>query len=166
MTYMINRLGELKMMFHLSRRFFSIFLILSIPTSFQVLAEGDYKYHASVFAGATTYKTMTDSTLGVDLERRVSSDLGLVLIADFAMDNHAHQIVALGLVYHPIESVKLILAPGVEYRGSASDFLVRFGAGYDFHLPHHITIGPVIDADFVKGHATAWVYGLALGVGF
>lgn len=150
------------------RKFLKVSLLLVSISFFNCLhaEEGSHLYHASIFGGLTTVQKYSDATFGLDIERYLNPQFGISLIGDFAVNNHAHQIAALGFVYHFAPQAKFVLAPGAEFVGTRAKFLVRVGLGYDFKLSDKLTLGPVVNADFVKGYATAWVYGVALGMGF
>ena len=76
------------------------------------------------------------------------------------------------LFAHLTESLVLVAAPGVEaasheeggHEETATEFLMRFGAIYEFELDNW-AIGPQFHGDLVDGHWTL-VYGISFGIGF
>ena len=127
---------------------------------------GFHPFHVSLFAGATSIQKHTDATFGIDIERRLSRQFGIGPIGDFAVNHRAHQIAALGFFFHFNDRFKMVLAPGAEFTYAHTDFLFRSGFAYDGHITENFSIGPAVNADFVRGHAVAWVYGINLGFGF
>lgn len=129
-------------------------------------AEGHH-HHISLVGAATTHDGHTFGAVGADYEYRFSGAggyLGLGALVDQAFSEHPHTIVAVPLTIHPALGFKVLVAPGLETDGTATHYLTRVGAGYDFALPGHVTIGPSASFDIV-GSSVAWVYGVALGFG-
>lgn len=124
-----------------------------------------HDYHAAVFLGATSADSKTYATAGADLEKRISDSFGVGVIVDSLVESHGQTIAAAGLFYHPTDSLKLVLAPGVEYSHGTSQSVLRVGAGYDWHLDNGLSVGPVVNADMTDGH-TASVYGISTGFSF
>ena len=59
-----------------------------------------------------------------------------------------------------------ILGPGYEFTDKKDKFLVRIGAGYEFHLRGNWSIAPEFVFDYIENHTTVWMAGLALGYQF
>lgn len=148
---------------HLTR----LLLVLAPLLAPRIGAAEGHHHHLSLSGAATTHDGHTFGAVGADYEYRFSGAggyLGLGALVDQAFSEHPHTIVGVPLTIHPVAGFKVLVAPGVETDGSETHYLTRVGAGYDFSLPAHFTIGPSASFDIV-GTSVAWVYGLALGFG-
>ena len=81
-------------------------------------------------------------------------------------------------VAHPWHGLKFPAGPGFEHElkhhettegeavhHEATRKLLRLGAGYDFEVGKHMTIGPDFAFDLLKGEKV-FVYGITIGFGF
>jgi hypothetical protein len=137
--------------------------------------------HAGLFLGATTLDDETDFTLGLDYERLTGLAGGTIGYGVLLDNNFAEKnifIVGLPVFWHPWQGLKLLVAPGYEFKeGGGTDkttgkkkkakqkYLTRVGVGYDFHVDSY-SIGPIVSVDLIDGGDTGVVYGLAVGTGF
>ena len=140
-------------------------------------------YHGGLFTGFTTntkHKT-TDFTVGIDYEYRMMMTdyyMGIGFFVEGVFAEHKESLFGVPIFFHPIGGWKIYIAPGVifgdvpvesangtitEETKSESNFLMRFGTSYDFHLGM-FSISPGLALDLVKGQ-TSIVYGLTFGLG-
>ena len=117
----------------------------------------------------------TGVRIGIDYERRsldgwtkhLDERWGIGAMIDFDAKPVESVLVAAQLVYHPVESVGLVLAPGYSFNDEASDSLVlRLGSRYAFRLSEPFTISPEIFYDIMEGGRRKGVLAIALGYGF
>ncbi len=127
--------------------------------------------HVAVFAGATTvteHETHHYFTLGADYERFFMDGLlGAGALVDAAFTD-ADTVVVLGVPFfvHPVSSLKLFVAPGLEMVAGHNEFMVRGGLGYDIHVGNY-SVTPTASIDYIVNlDHTAYVYGIAVGRGF
>jgi hypothetical protein len=126
-----------------------------------------HRHHLAFFVGLTKEDHHDDEeTFGLDYEYRLgkSRRTGLGFLVDYAGGELETTVVAVPLFFHPVGGLKLMVAPGLEYHNSESEFLIRAGIGYDFHIGK-VSIGPSYAIDFVDSEEIE-VYGLAIGFGF
>lgn len=152
----------------------SIFLLLFVSMPFLAVegtADGNDGHHFNanhigLFSGATSNLDAkhTYFTVGGDYEHRLGHLFGVGLLADFVFASHLETILGGVLFFHPIGSLKFLLAPAVELTEGHSVFVARAGLGYDFHLGN-FSLTPTFNADLIKGHVSL-VYGMAFGLGF
>ncbi len=130
---------------------------------------GHHKHHAGLFLGATRAEGHSSFTVGADYERRLPvahERLGVGALIDAAIgDEPKHVIVAATLSLRPVEPLKLLAGPGVQFSHGHRDPLFRFGAAVDLPRIRSLTISPGVSVDFVGGHR-AMVFGVTLGKGF
>jgi hypothetical protein len=121
----------------------------------------------ALFMGATIEDEVTSFTLGLDYERRLSRQFGVGLILDSAFGAGRSFIAAAGFFWHPLRSVRLDVAPGLEVSGEEDDsfFVLRLGADYDFEVSERWSVAPNVNLDFVDGR-TVWVLGAELAYAF
>lgn len=144
-------------------------------------AAGDAAHHShvAVFGGATTNLTAdhTDPTLGIEYEYKPAAwhgKAGVGAFAELTFAEHTEKILGGGLVFHPMEGLRIFTGGGVmvaEHEDPVTNqletetkALLRLGGGWDFHLGR-LTLGPTVYYDVAKGHR-ALVYGVAVGTGF
>lgn len=170
----------------------SAILLMSFLTSYSQVTPEDNAteqeehinaYHAGIFTGFTTNNknNETSFTLGLDYEyRMLMTDyyLGLGLLIEGVFANNKESLIGIPIYFHPVGGLKIYIAPGFIFgvepiesatgetknnTKSVSNFLFRFGAGYDFHLGM-FSISPGVAIDIVRGQ-TSYVYGLTFGLG-
>ena len=140
--------------------------------------------HVAVFLGATTpfdqdKAGKTSFTVGADYERRFTPALGVMALADFALgDLKRTALFAAMFAGHPIDALRIALGPGFELveqdeiaeDGSTSTkhkafFVISTRATYEFHVGR-VSLTPAAGLDFIGETKTAFVYGVAVGIGF
>lgn len=139
-----------------------------------------HRNHAALFLGGATRldPAVSGFTIGADYERRLSRLWGIGVLVDVALGEVKREtVVGVPVFLHAWRGLVLWVAPGLERLGareeseateeeeSETDFLVRFGLGYELELKERFSISPQFNADISGGHWTL-VYGLAFGVGF
>jgi len=134
---------------------------------------GHHLNHAGLFLGVTRLEGHSSFTIGADYERtlpvareRVAIG-GLIDVATGREAKHEpkHVIVAGTLSFRPVEPLKLVVGPGVEFSHGKGEALFRAGASVDLLRAGPFTISPGVYFDFVGGH-TATVFGVTFGKGF
>ena len=117
----------------------------------------------------------TGARIGMDYERRspdgwtklLDENWGIGAMIDFDTKPVESVFVAVQFVYHPVESVGLVLAPGYSFIEDQSDsFILRLGSRYAFPLSEHFTISPEIFYDIGEGGYRKGILAIALGYGF
>jgi len=119
----------------------------------------------AVFAGTTFEERRDrDPALGIEYERRLSSDFGVGVLAERTFDEAKTWVFAVPFALHR-GAWKFYLAPGIEDsdRG-ASERLLRIGGEYAFEVGGR-EIAPQIDIDLVDGEQV-YVLGVTFGIGF
>lgn len=127
----------------------------------------DHRHHLAVSAGGTYHEkgSQNGGAYAIEYEYRLHELVGVGAVFDATSGIKDDPLVlAVTAIVHPVGGLKLIAGPGFEFKRK-EDFLVRVGVGWDFHLGEHLTLGPVVTADFVSWD-TNYNYGVALGWGF
>lgn len=139
-----------------------------------------HRHHFAVLAGAS-HNTMKDGgTIGADYEYRFHHRLGALASFEYVGGDFREDVYAFTAAWHPWKGLRLIAGPGFDrelkrkeeiahlaeaehhgkYRG-----LFRTGASWEFHWRDHVTFGPEIAVDILKGEKV-FVYGINVGWGF
>jgi hypothetical protein len=130
---------------------------------------GHHANHAGLFLGLTRAGGHSSFTIGADFERRLPiahERFAVGALVDAAVGPEPkHVIVAGTLSFRPVATVKLLIAPGVEFAQGHSEELFRAGAAIDIAHVGPLMVSPGLFFDFVGGH-TAIVFGLTFGAGF
>ena len=86
----------------------------------------------------------------------------------FGDQQKRHGILAIPISYFPTDSIRLFVAPGVEFSEpwDPDKAMARLGIGYEFELGHHWSLAPEAQVDFVAGGTNVYVLALTLGYGF
>jgi len=139
------------------------------PTSLSAQESGHHPNHAGLFLGVTRAEGHASFTIGADYERTLPvahERLAMGGLIDAATGREPkHVIVAGTLSFRPVESLKLLVGPGVQFSHGKSEALFRAGAAVDLPNVGAFTISPGAYVDFVGGH-TAIVFGVTFGKGF
>ena len=170
-------------------RFCSIPLVLTAVvalTGFASFAEegAPSEFHRHHFGGLLAGSHNTEKngfTAGGDYEFRFVRQFGVMATGEYVGGGFREDLFALTAVVHPWHGLKLQAGPGFEHElnrhevageaGSevlhheATRKLLRIGGGYDIEVGKHMTIGPDIAVDFLKGEKV-FVYGITIGLGF
>jgi hypothetical protein len=146
----------------------------SLPASdhpFVFESSGDFeRHHVGLFLGGATRfddrdEDETDLAIGIEYEFRLNQAFGVGgLIEGIPTSGVRDLVLATPVVWHPVDGLKLSLAPGIEFHDQDKDFMIRFAAGYDFRIGR-FTIGPDVSLDLTH-HSRTLVYGVFGGVGF
>lgn len=120
--------------------------------------------HAALFLGATLLEGSVYPTVGLDYERYLTPQVGLVGLAEIIVHDPLAQVVGAGVAYHPIAPVKIAALGGMEFSDGHSAFLVRGNLEYGIHVGA-LGIAPSVSVDYVDSHVV-YVFGLAVGLGF
>ena len=171
--------------------FVQIVLISSILfPNLSYASEGSNKVrnnHIATFMGTTynTHHKAGDFTLGLDYEFRPSafgSSLGFGMFGEFVWADHSEYLLGFPLYYHFDTGVKVLVAPGVmfsekEYEKlnintyervkelrSSTEFLIRIGLGYDFHI-NRASLSPTLSLDYIDSHVSI-ICGISCGIAF
>ena len=146
-----------------------------------------YNNHISTFMGTTynTHHKAGDFTLGLDYEFRPSafgSSLGFGMFGEFVWADHSEYLLGFPLYYHFDNGAKVLVAPGVvfsekEYEKlnintyervkelrNNTEFLIRFGLGYDFHI-NRASLSPTLSLDYIDSHLSV-ICGISCGIAF
>jgi hypothetical protein len=141
--------------------------------------ENHFHYnHFAVFAGASSLfeKNETHFTLGADYIRYFSpeSNFAAGVFAEAIFAHHTEWLFGALLYYGLTEHLWIRTGPGIEIlqedlecgcgTKTKTEFLVRLGAVYDFHLGK-FSISPSLDIDFLR-NSTTLVWGVNFGMGF
>lgn len=162
-----------------------IIICLIMLANISIIAGGGKNHHIALFGGATTnfHLEHTDVTIGLDYEYHASHRFGVGIIGDYVMADYAETLVLVGVFYHPVSSVKLIIGNGLAFTeetettdlhddhgdsnpeaGTTSHYVLRLGVGYDLHVDN-ISFGPSIAWDSINGHSSI-AYGVTVGMYF
>ncbi len=139
------------------------------PASLSAQEGGHHPNHAGLFLGVTRVEGHSSFTIGADYERTLPvahERLAIGGLIDVATGREPkHVIVAGTLSFRPVEPLKLLVGPGIEFSHGKSEALFRAGAAFDVLKAEALTISPGVYFDFVGGH-TATVFGVTFGKGF
>lgn len=120
--------------------------------------------HIAVFGGVTVHHGHSYPSIGLDYERYLSKQIGVVALGELINGDELQQVYGLGLAYHPISPLKLALIPAVEIAHGHSEFLMRLNSEYAFHIGHW-SVAPSVSLDYVA-EELVYVAGVAVGLGF
>jgi hypothetical protein len=124
-----------------------------------------HKHHAAVFLGNTKNdKGQNAFTVGADYEYRFHKYWGAGALIDYAAPNLDAIILAGGVFLHPVGDLRLLAAPGIDHHHGHTEFAIRIGAMYDFHVGIW-SISPTIHVDLLERKENL-VYGIGFGRGF
>jgi hypothetical protein len=68
--------------------------------------------------------------------------------------------------FHPHAGWRLFAGPGIEFTDKHDDWMLRFGAGYEFELSDHWTLAPEFVYDVIESGKRTYILALALGYAF
>jgi hypothetical protein len=113
-------------------------------------------HHLSLFLGSTYKHEESSFTVGGDYEYRANKLFGVGALLDYAGGPARDTIFGVPVFAHVTEQFKGLVAPGIEIHDGETEFLLRFGAMYDFEVGEY-TVAPALNFDFTKGHdAIVW----------
>ena len=120
--------------------------------------------HIALFGGVTVHHGHSYPSLGLDYERYLSKQVGIVALGELINGPELQQVYGLGLGYHPIAPLKIALIPAMEFAHGHSEFLLRLNSEYAFHVGHW-SVSPSVSVDYVA-EEFVYVAGVAIGLGF
>jgi len=105
--------------------------------------------------------------IGIDYGYRFSERWGAGGFIE-ALGDDVVRDVSLGLIanWHPAEGLALFAGPGFEFTEKDDEWLLRIGAGYDFHLQNGWVLGPKLTYDMISGGKRTTILALSLGKEF
>jgi len=142
------------------------------------------KHHIAIFDGMTTNfgHSTTGYSLGIDYEYLTSDRVGVGLIGEYVFAGEGELILGVPVFFHPTSNLKLGAAPIGMYveehhdyehydshEATSSDVAkewtmgARLNMAYSLHF-RKLSAGPSVSLDVTN--TTAFVYGLAVGLGF
>jgi hypothetical protein len=132
---------------------------------------GTSRHCIGLFLGNTHTDHDDGFTFGLDYEYRLTEQIGLAGVLDYATDVES-TVLGAGIFIHMFEDWRLLLAPGFENRHGHNEYLFRTGLYYDIPLGEvdafrgrELTVSPTFIVDFVDGHEDL-VFGLTIGFDF
>ncbi|MCA1587076.1 MAG: hypothetical protein LC791_20675 [Acidobacteria bacterium] len=139
------------------------------PASLSAQESGHHRNHAGLFLGVTRVEGHGSFTLGADYERTLPvghERLAIGGLLDVATGREPKHVILGGTFsVRPVDALKLMAGPGVEFSHGKRRALFRTGAAVDLPHPTLFTISPGVYVDFSGGH-TAVVFGVTFGRGF
>ena len=144
-----------------------------------------HKNHIALFPGGThsLNHPIMHFTVGIDYERRLAwldNKLGIGILGEAIFADHLEVLTGIPVSYHPVSSLKLILAPLIEFHKATheshddhthadsytSEFGYRMGLAYSFHFGNW-ALAPSVNMDFIgKDSHASMVFGVGIGYGF
>ena len=126
-----------------------------------------HPHHLSIPLGWLTKEGGKEAfAYGLEYEYRFSKSFGLGAFIESAEGDFDLLTYGIPIAYHPIDAAKLFLAFGYETEAFEHEhFLIRVGAGYDFHHGN-FSIGPQAWYDFVETGKYLGFLGIGVGYGF
>jgi len=106
----------------------------------------------------------TNFSIGLGYERRLGEKFGVGGLIEYTMGKGREWVIAAPVLFHPTESWKVYLAPGLEYEDGENEFMVRLGSSYEFEMGGW-SLAPELNFDFVDGDVKT-VFGVSFGKGF
>jgi hypothetical protein len=169
------------MPFQISSLLLSLLLLAGLrsPLMAQETAEEESRNSVELFLGAVTEtdESTTGPGIGIEYKRRLSDrwSLGIEALELSTNDVSRDWVVVVPAYYRLVKGLGVKAGVGLEGSqskpedGGASEsetqFLVRFGAGWELELGRRFTLTPEVNVDLVGGAVTL-VYGASLGLGF
>ena len=106
----------------------------------------------------------TNFSICLGYERRLGEKIGLGGFVEHTEGEGREWVLGVPVIFHPTESWKIFLAPGIEHEDGANEFLVRLCNSYEFEMGSW-TLAPEFSFDFVDGDVKT-VFGLNFGIDF
>ncbi|MEM1447530.1 MAG: hypothetical protein AAF957_03170 [Planctomycetota bacterium] len=126
----------------------------------------DEPHHLSVVAAGTHAADEDAPTAGIDYEYRLNRILGVGAVAEYAFEPFNATTVLAVADIHIWRGLGIQTGPGVVLFDSEQLFVYRIGGLYEFELGGGMTISPQLHYEITDSEADAFVYAIALGVGF
>lgn len=141
-------------------------LVLSIAYWPLTASAGEHEHKANEiagFVGLAHEGSYYAPALGLEYERRISSMLGVGVLAEKTWGDIDSWVYAVPFNFHADEW-KFIVAPGIEEKHGHTENLLRVGVGLEFEM-NEMMVTPSLNFDFV-GSETIVVLGVSFGIGF
>ena len=170
------------MLFRISSFLLSLLLLTGFrsPLAAQDNAEEkEYRNSVELFLGVVTEteESATGPGIGIEYKRHLSDrwSLGIEAIELSTNDVSRDFVVVVPAYYRLVGGLGVKAGVGLEGSKSKPEdggtsetetqFLVRFGAGWELELGRRFTLTPEVNLDLVGGEVSL-VYGVSLGLGF
>lgn len=157
-------------------------LALAVPAALaeEHAAEHYHRHHFAALISGSHSGEKNGFTIGGDYEFRFARLLGVTATGEYVGGSFREDLVAVTATVHPWKGLKLQAGPGFDHElrrhepehGVAEPVhhkvnraLFRVGAGYDFEISKHVSVGPDFAYDILKGERV-FVYGIMIGFGF
>lgn len=139
-----------------------------------------HRHHFAVLAAGSHNTKKDGATIGADYEYRLYHPLGVLASFEYVGGDFREEVFAVAAAWHPWKGLRLIAGPGFDrelkqkeeagHRETAENPgryrpLFRTGASWEFHWKEHVTFGPEIAVDILRGEKV-FVYGINFGWGF
>ena len=132
------------------------------------MGESEGPHIVELFLGNTRGETHTGHenafSAGVTYHYLVNPTASVGLLAEYASDPLDSWVVGAPIVFRVGEGWQLTTMPGVEREHGESEFLFRFGVGYEIGMVGY-SLKPEVNADFANGEV-AIISGLSIGFRF
>ena len=113
----------------------------------------EYRNIAGLLMAATLLEGDAGATFGLSFEHRLGRWYGLGAFADYLTTSDRNVAVGVSFHLHPTRAVKILVAPGVDFRRVGTDLvLLRMGVGYEIPLGSRWALSPEVDIDFEGGY--------------
>ena len=123
-------------------------------------------FHISVLQADTIVKGKGgNATLGIDMEYRLNSRLGLGAVIEYAWGELDATTVLAVADIHLGEGWVMQIGPGIEYSHGEEIVVSRLGLIYEFELNHY-TFAPQVHWDYHDGEKNSVVAGFSVGFSF
>jgi hypothetical protein len=153
-----------------------ILLVLIVLGGSSVVAsehtpEEEHSHHLAIFTGGVTEEKKDHdektSAFGLEYGYRFTESLSFGIVYEkLGEDTVRERVVALPLSLHPGKGWRLFAGPGYEWHKEKEKYLIRAGAGYEFHFSERWSIAPEAYVDFIENGDRTWVAGLSFGFHF
>jgi hypothetical protein len=170
------------MLFRISSLLLSLLLLAGFRSQLAAQdtpEEKEYRNSVELFLGFVTETddNATGPGIGIEYQRHLSDrwSVGIEAIELSTNDVSRDFVVVAPAYFRPVAALWVKAGVGLEASkskpedGSDSEtetqFLVRFGAAWEFELGHRFTLSPEANLDVVGGEVSL-VYGVSLGLGF
>jgi hypothetical protein len=154
-------------------------LLLAISPTAESADDGSahWKNHLAVIAGGAREKrpdeagTHSGALVGLEYIRLFKPGWGFGAAFEWVTFNGAQTregILAFPLSYFPTHNLRLLAAPGIEFRnpGEPEEPMLRLGLGYEFVFATNATMAPEFHVDLLPHGERVYVLALSVGYGF
>jgi len=126
-----------------------------------------HPHHVSIPIGWLQKEGGQDAfAYGLEYEYRITEKIGIGVFFESAQGEFDLFTYGVPIFYHPVDPMKVFLAAAYETKAFEHEyFLLRVGAGYDFHHGN-FSLGPLGWYDFVETGKYLGFIGFGAGYGF